>query len=261
MLGLQVVRYVGQFVRESSQTAGYALTLAARVFVATPSAFQPRRMRDILDLLYAYVLAALPVTALVALVIGMILALNTGKTLVELGQESRIGWLVSATMVREMGPLMTAFILAASLGSGVAAEIGTMKISEEIDALEIMTISPLHFLILPRVVAITLVCPAMTTFADIIGTYGGALISNVQYDVSFRLYQQEALENLEMKDLVQSVGKAAVFGLTIALVASTQGMLTTGGATGVGRATRHTVVTSFLLVLILGYIITWFVYR
>jgi len=184
-----------------------------------------------------------------------------GVTLEDFGQEHRIGWLVSATIVREMGALMTAFILAASLGSGIAAEIGTMKVSEEIDALEVMSISPIRFLILPRVVALILVCPIMTIYADLIGILGGSLISGSQFGVSFTTYRLQSVDALELRDVIQSIAKALVFGGIIAFVGCTQGLLTTGGATGVGQATRRAVVVSFLLVLIVGYILSWVIYR
>ena len=135
----------------------------------------------------------------------MILAIGMGVTLEDFGQEHRIGWLVSATIVREMGALMTAFILAASLGSGVAAEIGTMKVSEEIDALEVMSISPVRFLIVPRVVALVLICPVMTIYADVIGILGGAIISSSQFGVSLTTYRLQALDAIALKDVLQSL--------------------------------------------------------
>lgn len=255
------VRGLGRLVIQASETSGFGLVLAAQTIQNLPCLGRFRRIRDILDLLYAYTLIALPVTALVSIVIGMILAIGMGVTLATFGQEFRIGWLVSATLIREMGPLMTAFILAASLGSGVAAEIGTMKVSEEIDALEVMSISPIRFLVIPRMIALMLITPAMTVFANYIGILGGGLVANSQFGVSFVAYRLQALEAIDLRDMKQSLLKAAVFGVIIGLVGCTQGLRTSGGATGVGRATRRAVVVSFLLVLVVGYVLSVVIYR
>lgn len=246
---------------DASQTSGYGVLLLARTGLHLPFAFSPRRARNILDLLYTYSIAALPVTVVVSTFTGMILALNSGITLADLGQEGMLGRLVALSMVREMGPVFTALILAASIGSGVAAEIGTMKVSEEIDALEIMSISPIRFLVLPRIITLTLLCPVMTIFADVIGVLGGALISSAQFGVSWPAFRYDAVTHLDLRDLFSGLFKSVVFGLTIGVVGCTQGMLAKGGATGVGNATRRAVVSSFLLIIFFTYFITWFVFQ
>lgn len=258
---MNTIRALGRLISESSETCGYGLGLAARAVVDAPSLLAFRRIRAVLDLVFSYCVIGLPVVALVSVVIGMILAIGMGVTLADLGQEYRIGWLVAATLIREMGPLMTAFILAASLGSGVAAEIGTMKVSEEIDALEVLSISPIKFLILPRLVALMIVTPILTVYADVIGILGGSIVAGSQFGVSFTEYKIQALDAITSTDIRQNLLKAFVFGVIIAFVGCTQGLLTDGGATGVGMRTRRAVVVSFILVLVVGYVLSWIVYR
>jgi phospholipid/cholesterol/gamma-HCH transport system permease protein len=252
---------LGRFISNSSYSSGFGVRLAGQTALQLPVVFSPRRARDVMNLLFTYIWGAMPVTLVVSMVIGMILAINTGITLQDYGQEHLMGRVVAISMAREMGPLMTALILAASIGSGIAAEIGTMRVSEEIDALRVMSISPIRFLVVPRVVALTLLCPILTILAGIVGTAGGAVVSHFQFDVTYTSFRHEAFDGLELKDVYQGIVKAVVFGATIALVGSTQGLRTVGGATGVGQATRRAVVVSFVLVIVFGWFITWIFYR
>lgn len=256
-----VISGIGGLLIQSSQTAGYGVLLMIRTLRHLPGVFRPRQLGAIRNLLFDYTVAALPVTIVVSTFTGMILALNSGLSLADLGQEHMLGRLVSLSMVREMGPVFTALILAASIGSGIAAEIGTMRVSDEIDALEIMSISPIRYLVLPRVIALSLLCPVMTLLADVIGTCGGAVISSAQFGVGFSAFKADALAYMGLKDLYSGLFKSLVFGLTIAVVGCTQGLLASGGATGVGEATRRCVVSSFLLIIFLTYIITWIVFQ
>lgn len=256
-----LITSIGAMILQACRTSGYGLSLLLDVFRQLPFAMVPRRVRDILDLLYSYAKTALPVTFVVSVFTGMIIALNSGLTLADLGQEGMLGRLVALSMVREMGPVFTGLILAASIGSGIAAEIGSMRVADEIDALEIMSISPVRFLVLPRVIALTLVCPVMTIMADIVGTAGGSLISNSQFGVGFTAFMHDATSYVKLRDLYSGLLKSFVFGSTIAIVGCTQGMLAEKGATGVGQATRRAVVSSFLLIIFFTYIITWIVYQ
>ena len=255
---LVVIEGFGRFITQSAEHAGYGITLLARATAGMPHALAPRRIRDIRSLLYSYSVRALPVTIVVSIFTGMILALNGGISLQDFGQENLIGRIVAVSMIREMGPFMTALILAASIGSGITAEIGTMKVSEEIDALDVMSISPIRFLVIPRLVALLLICPMMTVFAGILGIGGGMLVAYSHLDVSPTTFRLDALSTLTHKDMFTGLLKSVVFGITIAVVGCTQGLVTRGGATGVGIATRRAVVVSFLLIIVLGYYITWF---
>ncbi len=252
---------LGSFLIQASESSGFGLRLLGRTVAALPAAATPRRTRDVLDLLFGYSVSALPVVIVVSVFVGMILALNFLISVESIGIERTVGRVVAVSMVREMGPFMTALILAASLGSGIAAEIGSMRVSEEIDALEIMSISPVRFLVLPRVVTMILLCPVMTAFAAVLGILGGASIGYFQYEISWATFENDALELLTFKDVYTGMLKSAVFGATIGVVGCTQGLLARGGATGVGAVTRRSVVVSFLLCLIFGYVITWIFFQ
>lgn len=205
---------------------------------------------------------AFPVVMIVAVFTGMVLALQSGKALAEYGQASSIGLLVSVTMCREMGPVMTAYILAGLIGSTFAAELGTMKVSEEIDALSVMSINPVNYLVLPRVIALAIICPMLTVYTNIIGVLGGAVIGNItpELNVNFSIYFRNALDALTLKDIYSGLFKALIFGLTIAVVGCTQGLNAENGPAGVGKATMKSVVISFVAILILDFILTWLFY-
>lgn len=155
-----------------------------------------------------------------------------------------------------MGPFMTALILAAAIGSAYAAEIGTMKVSEEISALELMAINPVEFLITPRLLALIIMCPVLTIYTDILGTLGGMLVSETQLNVYHKVYYRIAMDSLTNKEIYVGLFKSLVFGFVIGTVSSYKGFSTSNGAVGVGNAARTTVVTSFLYILILGYFMT-----
>ena len=216
----------------------------------------PKRRNQIGILLYTVGIRSFGVTSVVALFTGMILSLQAGLELRKFGQEVNVGVIVSQTMCREMGPFMTALILAASVGSMMAAELGTMKVSEELDALEVMGISTNEFLIMPRVLAMLIMTPILTIYTNLIGTIGGGLVANTQLHLNWLSYFNNVLTLLHMKEIYFGLFKAAIFGLQVSAISCFQGITTTNGAIGVGKATRESVVLSFLYVLITGYMLT-----
>lgn len=226
----------------------------------------PRRWRFFMDQAFAVGVRALPVTMVVALFAGMILALQTGISLMELGQSNMIGTITALSMCREMGPFMTALILAATVGSSMAAEIGTMKVSDEVTALDVMSVDTTSYLVVPRVLALTIMCPILTVLANLVGIFGGSMVGENKLGVSTTYYWitvQDALfdqENFLPKDVYTGLVKAIVFGCVIAVVSCATGLRAHGGALGVGRAVQEAVKTSILLIIVIGYIITWFFY-
>jgi len=192
----------------------------------------------------------------VALFTGMILAMQTGIELRRFGQEEYIGSAVMMSMLREMGPFMSGIILAASVGAAVAAQIGTMAVSEEIAALEVMSISPIRFLVLPRLVAMAVMTPLLSLYGCLMGVLGGAIVGKTQLGVTWPTYIENATSFIEVKDIYVGILKAFVFGVTIVVVACHEGFETTNGAVGVGMSTRRAVVVSFLAILIMGFFIT-----
>ena len=165
------------------------------------------------------------------------------------------------TLLREMAAFCCGICLAACVGSAIAAEIGTMKVNDEISALEIMSISPIRFLAAPRILALAVMSPLLAFFCCIVGTVGGGLVGQTQLGVDFGQYASSALSAAEVKDLMTGLLKAHVFGVLIGAISVAQGLGAGLGATGVGKSTQRSVVISFLMILMTGYMITRACYR
>lgn len=223
--------------------------------------FSRRSGPEVIYQLYIAGIKSLGVISVVAIFTGMILALQTGIELRKFGQEVNIGAAVMISMLREMGPFMTALILAASVGSAIAAELGTMTVSEEIAALEVMSISPVRMLVMPRLAAMIIMTPILTFYASMLGVIGGAVVGYTQLGVSVEAYVDNATRFAEVKDLYVGLFKSFVFGILITIISCHEGFSTTEGAVGVGRATRRSVIISFLSILIVGYFITRLFYE
>ncbi len=245
---------VGSNIMLVLRDTGYTLILLFETAFYLKNAFGKRH--EIAKQMYIAGVKSLLVCSIVALFTGMILALQAGIEFAVYQQEALVGNLVIATMTREMGPFMTAIILTASVGSAMAAEIGTMQVSEEIDALEMMSISPIKFLVMPRVVALSIMLPVMTIYTNVLGTLGGAIVAKYQLQVPYDVYYAHVLDSLKFKATYVGLFKAIVFGIIISGVSCAQGLRAQNGALGVGRATRSSVIISFLMVLVIGYIIT-----
>jgi len=256
-------------VDETLLGSGHALEILWKTLrrIANPRDAR-REIRATVRQMYDHGIKAVPVVTLVAVFTGMIVALQTGIEIRTYGQESMMGRIVAATMFREMGPFITAIILTATAGSACAAEIGTMRVSEEIDALDMMAIDPVRFLVVPRVAALGLTCFALTVLTDVTGTLGGAFVARAQLGVSYQTYFEGAWATLEgdyflgflSRHVYSGLLKAFVFGILVGVVGCAQGLRASGGALGVGRAVRRAVVASVVLVLVLGYYMTWFFY-
>ena len=223
--------------------------------------FRRRGLYDLFDQLYATGIRSLPVVTVVSLFTGMILSLQVGLELAKFNQEIYLGAAVMITLVRDMAAFSCGICLAACVGSAIAAEIGTMKVNDEIDALLVMGISPMRFLASPRVLALVLMAPLLTFFCCIVGTVGGGLIGATQLDVDFRQFASSAMAVVTTKDLSVGLLKAGVFGLLIGSISVSEGLGTSFGATGVGKSTQRSVIASFLAILIFGYMITRVCYR
>ena len=261
---MTVLSDAGGFVKQRIDSAGYVVDLLLRTLASIH--YLPRRTRFTLDMAYNVGVRALPVTLVVAAFAGAILAMQTGIELQRLGQARLIGNITALSMCREMGPFITGVILAATVGSAMAAELGTMKVSEEVTALEVMSVDPTNYLVLPRVVAMALMCPILTACSDLIGIFGGSIIAQQNLQVSQVLYWnsvQESLteaENILPKDVYVGLFKSLVFGITVSTVSCAAGLRADGGALGVGLAVQAAVRNSVILIIVLGFILTWFFY-
>jgi len=244
-----------RWFEESCSGAGYTIDLMLRAFLRIGQV--GRKRRELLDQLVLCTLGSMGVVFIIALFTGMIVSLQTGLVLRKYSQEGTLGFIVAVGMCREMGPVFTALTLAGLVGSTYAAEIGTMKVSEEIDALEVMSIDPVYFLVMPRVIALGIAAVALTVYADLIGILGGALVAKAQFNVDLEVFLKNARDVLILKDIYGGLGKALVFGVTIAVVSCSQGLRAGHGAAGVGQATLRAVVVSFIFLLVFDYLLTW----
>jgi len=261
---MRLLAAVGRGLNNRIDGAGYVFNLLLRSFAQIH--YLPRRMRFLLDVGFNAGVRSLPVTMIVAAFAGAILAMQTGIELKRFGDTAILGTITSLSMCREMGPFITAVILAATVGSSMAAELGTMKVSDEIAALEVMSVDPVNYLVLPRVVALAIMCPILTVLSNLIGIYGGSVIAEHNLGVSSTLFWSSAREALTEsgtllpKEVYVGLLKALVFGTVIATVSCAAGLRASGGALGVGLAVQTAVRNSVILVIILGFIITWFFY-
>lgn len=194
---------------------------------------------------------ALPIVALLSFIIGFILSLQSAVQLKNFGANVFIADLLAVTMVREMGPMMTAIIVAGRSGSAIASEIATMQVTEEIDALRMMALNPIRYVVVPKFHAITIVMPLLVAFSILVGEIGGGLIAVGYLDVSLPTFIQRSIEITTLKDLVVSFGKSTVFAWAIVIIGSYFGFQVKGGAEGVGKATTSSVVSSIFAVIVL----------
>ncbi|MGY8656741.1 MAG: MlaE family ABC transporter permease [Verrucomicrobiia bacterium] len=201
---------------------------------------------------------ALPMVCLTTFSIGLTLAMQGAGTLEKMGAEQFVPNLVSISLLRELGPLLVAMIVIGRSGSSVTAELGAMKVAEEIEALEVMAIDPIRYLIVPRFLAMMIMVPALTVFGNCVAMVGGWTICHFALDMSTPYYIVGLIEPAELDDLYSGIVKSVAFAWLIATIACNSGLEVTGGAEGVGRATTQSVVYSLLSVLITNAILTAF---
>lgn len=193
---------------------------------------------------------ALPIVGLICFLIGLVLAFQSAHQLRQFGADIYVADLTGVAMVREMGPLMTAILVAGRSGSSIAAEIATMKVSEEVDALEVMGVEPIGYLAVPRLLAITLMMPLLTILADILGILGGFLVGTLYLDIAWNAYLNQTVAVLAPWDVVSGMIKSCVFAFGIALIGLHNGFRVSGGAGEVGRTTTASVVASIFFVIV-----------
>lgn len=191
---------------------------------------------------------------------GMVIALQVAKEMAKQGAGNMVGALVSLALLRELAPIMTAFSVIALAGSAFAAEISTMKINSQIDALRVLHVNPTRYLVLPRVLATVLMLPLITIITTFAGILGGMLVSGWIGDVSPTLYFHSVWTQTEVKDILAALLKAAVFGYLLSIVATTLALQVEGGAREVGSTTTRTVVWSFVAMAVFDYILTYLIY-
>ena len=200
----------------------------------------------------------LPVAALISLFIGAVLALQTGPTLAQYGVQENIGGLVGLSLVKELGPVLGSILVAGRVGSAMTAELGSMSVYEEIDALKTMDINPIRFLVMPRFLASMISVPLLVIYMDLIGWFGGAMVAavNPQINISFQVYYRNLSELIRPLDIFNGLIKAMIFGVIIAIVCCYVGLKTKGGPREIGTSVTKAVVLSFISILVSDYFIS-----
>jgi phospholipid/cholesterol/gamma-HCH transport system permease protein len=201
-------------------------------------------------------LNSLPIVVLTAIFTGMVLALQTAYGLNRFGAKNYVGNVTSLAMIRELGPVLTALMLCGRVGAGIAAEIASMVVTEQVDAIRALGANPIRKLVTPKVLAAAIVTPLLVSFANIIGTYGGALVAVYDLQITAHSYYQSVLYTVVIRDVVDALIKSTVFGFLVVSIACFKGLHASGGTEGVGSATTSAVVTGSIVVLISDFFIT-----
>ncbi len=250
---------VGSQVLELAHNAKLAfgfigqLVTDLRCVVFSPSRGNFREVPSIMERAGA---DALPIVLLINFLVGLVMAFQASVQLKRFGANILVADLIGISMTRELGPLMTAIVLCGRSGAAFAAELGTMKVNEEIDALRVLGLSPARYLVLPRVLGLVLVLPLLALFADLVGVLGGLTVGVTRLDLTTTSYLRQTFKAVKLWDVYSGVIKAAVFAAAIGLIACQQGLAASGGAEGVGKRTTSAVVTALFVLILVDAIFT-----
>lgn len=238
------------------ENVGEMVLLFWRTVVALPLAWRQRQ--KVFDQFFEIANASLLMVSVLSFFIGAVLALQTGPVLVERSLASAVGGIVGYAVAKEMAPVMMAILIAGRIGSAMAAEIGSMRVYQEIDALRTMNINPIHYLVLPRMVALSAALPMLVIFSILVAWFGGAVVAeaNNQIAIPFQAFFADLRDIVKVKDVANGVFKSFCFAIIIGVVSCHQGLITIGGPRGIGRSVTKAVVNSIVLIVIFDYLLT-----
>ncbi len=204
---------------------------------------------------------SLIVTLITAVFVGMVFTIQVAREFINFGAFTAVGGVLAIALTRELGPVLTAVILAGRVGSAFAAEIGTMRVTEQIDALYMLGTDPVDYLVIPRLLSCCLMLPALTVLSLITGLGGGMVVSRVLYGISNSVFLDSVKNFMAPWDLISAMLKALVFGALISVIGCSWGLTTSGGAKGVGQSTTASVVTSLLAIFVANFFLSWIMFR
>jgi phospholipid/cholesterol/gamma-HCH transport system permease protein len=238
------------------ENVGEIFLLFWRTLLSLPLAWRQRQ--KVFDQFFEIGNASLLMVCVLSFFIGAVIALQTGPVLVERGLASAVGGIVGISMAKELAPVMMAILIAGRIGSAMAAEIGSMRVYQEVDALRTMNINPVHYLVLPRLIAIAVALPLLVIFAILVGWLGGAIVAetNSHIEIPFQAFWANLRDVVELKDVANGLFKSFCFALIIGIVSCHQGLTTIGGPRGIGRSVTKAVVNSIVLIVIFDYVLT-----
>jgi len=261
---LDAVENIGRATLAGVQEFGYAAALffeSVYWLVVGHRWRQPVRMASVVSEMMQIGILALPIVTVLSMTIGIMLAIQGIHTLRLFGAESRVTLGIALSITREFAPLITGILVAGRSGSALAARLGTMNINQEIDALRVMGINPVRFLVAPSLVAMVVMVPLLTFWADLVGLLGAGIYVGIDLGMSLGAYADEVLNVTSVEDLTHGLGKSIIFAALITLVAVVNGASVTGGAEGVGRATTRSVVQAIAAILITDMLFVFIVTR
>lgn len=247
-----------KYITELISTLGSMTILFMQTMYWTIDGIKTRRLsiKNLLDQMSRIGVDSLLMVAITGFSTGAVLVVQIGYQFAQMGAQSYVGGVVSLAMARELAPILTAIVVAGRVGSAIAAEIGTMKISEQIDALETMATNPVSYLVVPRFWGCTIMLFMLTIFTNVIGMIGGSLVAVHQIGMTLVAFRDSILQMLLIQDLMGGLFKATVFGAIIATIGCYKGFVTKGGAEGVGESTTDAVVISIMMILAVNYFLT-----
>ena len=218
------------------------------------------RFGETLNQCYLLGYQSLIIVLLTSLFTGMVFSLESALTAVQYGFGSFVGGIVSYTVVRELGPMLSAVVVAGRVCAAIAAELGSMEVTEQIEALKSLGLTPVRFLVVPRLLALMIMLPLLAIFADVIGVWGGQWIAHAQAHISYTDFMSSARQTVGFIDVVKGLFKSLIFAIVIVMIGAYHGLTTKGGAAGVGKAATSAVVTCIILIFILNFVMSYFLY-
>lgn len=249
---MSVINYIPANIKRFLLEIGELTQFTRRFFVEAVK--PPFEYKELLRQCYYMGNRSLLLVGITGFIIGLVLTLQTRPTLMEFGAVSWMPSMVGISIVREIGPMITALVCAGRIGSGIGAELGSMRVTEQIDAMEVSGTNPFKYLVVTRVLAVTLMLPLLVIVGDAIALYGSYLVENLKGDVSFQLYFNQVFESLEFGDILPATIKSFFFGFAIGIVGCFKGYYCKKGTAGVGKAANSAVVFTSLLLFIIDFI-------
>ena len=243
------------------ENIGEMVLLFWRTLLALPQSWRQRQ--KIYEQFFEIGNASLLMVCVLSFFIGAVIALQTGPVLVERSLGNAVGGVVGIAIAKELAPVMMAILIAGRIGSAMAAEIGAMRVYQEIDALRTMNINPIHYLVLPRLLAIAIALPMLVVSAILVGWFGGAVVAdfNQHMEIPFRVFYADLQDIVVLQDVGNGVFKSFCFALIIGVVSCHQGLNTIGGPRGIGRSVTKAVVNSIVCIVIFDYVLTRFLLK
>jgi phospholipid/cholesterol/gamma-HCH transport system permease protein len=255
----KLIAYIGRVVLSVlSQVGGIFILLGQTLFwmIAGPFIRKGASVKNVFEQMVFSGVNSLLIVFFVAFFTGIVLAMQSAYQLAQLGAEMYVASLVAVAMAREMGPVLTALVVAGRVGAAITAELGSMKVTEQIEALQTQALNPVRFLVVPRFLALIIMLPCLTIFSDLVGMIGGYIVGVFEVGINSSMYINVTFKFLELKDIYTGLVKSVFFAMIISLIGCYMGLNTQGGAEGVGRATTVSVVTSFILIILADCVLT-----